>query len=62
MQGRDYVLAPADTDQVADGVGTHASRSMVRGGNAVHQAALLLIEQGMDCAAELLEASSGDPA
>ena len=53
-------LVAADTDLVAEGVGTHASRSMVRAGPAVMEAARLAIEDGMEAASELLEAAPAD--
>jgi carbon-monoxide dehydrogenase large subunit len=41
-----------DTDRIASGVGTYASRSMVMAGNAVHFACELLLDEARRCAAE----------
>src|SRR5882724_3368179 len=49
-----------DTDRVADGVGTFASRSMVRGGSAAVEASDLLVAAGTRMAAHLLEAALAD--
>jgi len=49
-----------DTDRVADGVGTFASRSMVRGGSAAAEASDLLVAAGTRMAAHLLEAALAD--
>ena len=49
-----------DTDRVADGVGTFASRSMVRGGNAAVEAADVVVATGKRMAAHLLEAAAAD--
>jgi carbon-monoxide dehydrogenase large subunit len=43
-----------DTDRVASGVGTYASRSLQVGGSALHQAALALCEQARGLAATAL--------
>jgi len=51
-----------DTDRVADGVGTFASRSMVRGGSAAVEASDLLVAAGARMAAHLLEAALADVA
>lgn len=53
--GRIEVCA-SDTDLIADGVGTNASRSMVRAGAALVAAADKLIESGRAQAAALLQA------
>jgi carbon-monoxide dehydrogenase large subunit len=53
-------IVQGDTDRVADGVGTFASRSMVRGGSAAVEASDLLIAAGKRMAAELLEAAAAD--
>ncbi len=45
-----------DTGLIADGVGTNASRSMVRAGKAVADAAQALVGQGRETAARLLQA------
>jgi carbon-monoxide dehydrogenase large subunit len=49
-----------DTDRIPKGGGTMGSRSLQRGGAAVHQAATELIELAKNRAAELLEADPGD--
>jgi carbon-monoxide dehydrogenase large subunit len=49
-----------DTDRVAKGVGTFASRSMVRGGSAALEASAALIAIGTTMAAHLLEAAPAD--
>jgi carbon-monoxide dehydrogenase large subunit len=49
-----------DTDRVAKGVGTFASRSMVRGGGAVVEAVDALVTTGHAMAAHLLEAAAPD--
>jgi carbon-monoxide dehydrogenase large subunit len=49
-----------DTDLVARGGGTGGSRSLQIGGSAVKLASEALIEQAMDVAADLLEASRDD--
>jgi carbon-monoxide dehydrogenase large subunit len=49
-----------DTDRVAKGVGTFASRSMVRAGNACAEATDALIAKGRAMAAHLLEAATAD--
>src|SRR5262249_17727748 len=49
-----------DTDRVANGVGTFASRSMVRAGSAAVEAAAALVETGRAMAAQLLEAAAAD--
>jgi carbon-monoxide dehydrogenase large subunit len=53
-------IIAGDTDLVADGVGTFASRSMVRGGSAAVEASDLVIHAGRRMAAHLLEAAAGD--
>jgi carbon-monoxide dehydrogenase large subunit len=53
-------IATGDTDLVADGVGTFASRSMVRGGSAAVEASDLMVAAGKAMAAGLLEAAVGD--
>ena len=53
-------IVQGDTDQVADGVGTFASRSMVRGGSAAVEASDLVLAAGRRMAAHLLEAAVGD--
>ena len=53
-------IIQGDTDRVADGVGTFASRSMVRGGSAAVEASDLLVTTGTRMAAQLLEAATAD--
>jgi aerobic carbon-monoxide dehydrogenase large subunit len=49
-----------DTDRVAKGVGTFASRSMVRAGSAAVEASDGVVAAGRTMAAHLLEAAAGD--
>jgi len=49
-----------DTDRVAQGVGTFASRSMVRGGSAAIEASDAVVALGKTMAAHLLEAAPAD--
>jgi carbon-monoxide dehydrogenase large subunit len=49
-----------DTDLVPQGVGTFGSRSLQLGGTAVHDAAVSVLAQARDLAADLLEASADD--
>src|SRR5881296_741458 len=53
-------IVAGDTDRVAKGVGTFASRSMVRGGSAAVEASDLLVAAGTPMAAHLLEAAPAD--
>jgi aerobic carbon-monoxide dehydrogenase large subunit len=53
-------IVMGDTDRVADGVGTFASRSMVRGGSAAVEASDLVVAAGKPMAAHLLEAAHAD--
>src|SRR5206468_2765792 len=53
-------LAQADTDEVAIGRGTYASRSMMVGGSALRAAADEVIERGKRFAAHLMEADAVD--
>ena len=53
-------IVMGDTDRVADGVGTFASRSMVRGGSAAVEASDLVVAAGKRMAAHLLEAAVAD--
>ena len=55
-------LAQADTDEVAIGRGTYASRSMMVGGSALRAAADEMIERGRRFAAHFLEADAADVA
>jgi aerobic carbon-monoxide dehydrogenase large subunit len=54
------VIVTADTDAVADGVGTFASRSAQIGGSALHRVAVEVREQCRSLAADLLEAAASD--
>ena len=56
----DVVVVHGDTDLVASGVGTYASRSAPIGGTAVRNAAGSIKEQAIRIAAEMLEASPQD--
>jgi aerobic carbon-monoxide dehydrogenase large subunit len=49
-----------DTDRVAKGVGTFASRSMVRAGSAAVEASDAVVAAGTTMAAQLLEAAAAD--
>lgn len=53
-------LAQADTDEVAIGRGTYASRSMMIGGSALHAAADEIVERGKRFAAHFMEADAAD--
>jgi aerobic carbon-monoxide dehydrogenase large subunit len=53
-------IVMGDTDRVARGVGTFASRSMVRAGSAAVEASDGVIAAGRTMAARLLEAAAGD--
>ena len=53
-------LAQADTDEVAIGRGTYASRSMMIGGSALRAAADKVIERGKRFAAHFMEADAAD--
>ena len=53
-------LAQADTDEVAIGRGTYASRSMMIGGSALRSAADEVIERGKRFAAHFMEADAAD--
>src|SRR5207248_3257071 len=53
-------LAQADTDEVAIGRGTYASRSMMVGGSALRGAADELIERGKRFAGHFMEANAAD--
>src|SRR5271165_2165226 len=53
-------LAQADTDEVAIGRGTYASRSMMIGGSALRAAADEVIERGKRLAAHFMEADTAD--
>jgi len=53
-------LSQADTDEVAIGRGTYASRSMMIGGSALRAAADEVIERGKRFAAHFMEANAAD--
>jgi len=53
-------IVQGDTDRVAKGVGTFASRSMVRAGNAAIEAVDAVVAKGTVMAAHLLEAAPAD--
>jgi aerobic carbon-monoxide dehydrogenase large subunit len=53
-------IVMGDTDRVARGVGTFASRSMVRGGSAAVEASDAVVAAGRAMAAHLLEAAAAD--
>jgi len=53
-------IVMGDTDRVARGVGTFASRSMVRGGSAAVEASDAVVATGKRMAAHLLEAAAAD--
>ncbi len=53
-------IVQGDTDRVARGVGTFASRSMVRGGSAPVEASDAVVAAGKPMAAHLLEAATAD--
>ena len=53
-------IVQGDTDRVARGVGTFASRSMVRGGSAAVKASDAVVATGKPMAAHLLEAATAD--
>ena len=53
-------IVMGDTDRVAQGVGTFASRSMVRAGSAAVEASESVIAAGKEMAAHLLEAAVAD--
>jgi aerobic carbon-monoxide dehydrogenase large subunit len=53
-------IVAGDTDRVAKGVGTFASRSMVRAGSAAVEASDGVVAAGRTMAAHLLEAAAGD--
>jgi carbon-monoxide dehydrogenase large subunit len=55
-------IVMGDTDRVAKGVGTFASRSMVRGGSAAVEASDAVVAAGRAMAAHLLEAAAVDVA
>lgn len=56
----DIRLAQADTDEIAIGRGTYASRSMMVGGSALRAAADDVVEKGKKFAAHFMEADAAD--
>ncbi len=56
----DVVVIQGDTDRVAQGNGTGASRSLTVGGSAVTLACAAIIETGKDVAGQMLEAALPD--
>ncbi len=56
----DVEVVQGDTDLVADGVGTFASRSLQLGGSAVAEASGQVVDVAREAAAELLEAAAAD--
>jgi aerobic carbon-monoxide dehydrogenase large subunit len=53
-------IVAGDTDKVAKGVGTFASRSMVKAGGAAVEVVDMVIATGKNMAAQLLEAAASD--
>jgi aerobic carbon-monoxide dehydrogenase large subunit len=53
-------MVMGDTDKVAQGIGTFASRSMVRAGNAMAEVVDLAIAKGKQMAAHVMETSVAD--
>jgi carbon-monoxide dehydrogenase large subunit len=53
-------IVMGDTDRVARGIGTFASRSMLRAGNAAVEASDAVVKAGRTMAAHLLEAAPAD--
>jgi len=53
-------IVMGDTDRVAKGIGTFASRSMLRAGNAAVEASDAVVAKGMMMSAHLLEAAAAD--
>ncbi|MDC0033237.1 xanthine dehydrogenase family protein molybdopterin-binding subunit [Alphaproteobacteria bacterium] len=53
-------ITTSDTNLIPAGIGTNASRSMVRAGTALVEAARDIIETGRDAAAQILEAARED--
>jgi aerobic carbon-monoxide dehydrogenase large subunit len=60
VSGEKIHLAQADTDEVAIGRGTYASRSMMVGGSALRAAADEVIERGKRFAAHFMEVDAAD--
>jgi carbon-monoxide dehydrogenase large subunit len=57
---KEIAVLASDTDLIKSGVGTNASRSMVRAGTALAEACDQLIEAAKDVAAGLLQTEAGD--
>jgi carbon-monoxide dehydrogenase large subunit len=53
-------IVMGDTDRVAKGIGTFASRSMVRAGNAAAEASDAVVAKGRTMSAHLLESAAAD--
>ena len=53
-------MVESNSDLIVDGVGTNASRSMVRAGMALKEASEKAIKAGIEVAAEILEAAQTD--
>ena len=60
LDAEDVRVVDGDTDQVAFGLGTMGSRSMVSGGTALYRAADKIIEKASKIAAHMLEAGESD--
>ena len=60
LDAEDIRVVDGDTDQVAFGLGTMGSRSMVSGGTALYRAADKIIEKASKIAAHILEAGESD--
>lgn len=56
----DVEMVASDTALIRDGVGTNASRSTVRAGKAINDAAFAIIEAGRPAAARLLQAKDDE--
>jgi carbon-monoxide dehydrogenase large subunit len=56
----DIEIIEGDTRQLNDGVGTHASRSLVVGGSALVESAEEIVQKGREIAAHQLEADEDD--
>jgi len=60
LESEDIRVVDGDTDQVAFGMGTMGSRSMVIGGTALYRAADKIIEKATPIAAHMMEAGESD--
>lgn len=56
----DIDIVEGDTEQISEGLGTHASRSAVVGGSAISETASKIIDQAREIAAHQLEADVDD--